>query len=138
MSKVPGVLHAAGSVLFILCGIAHTIGQFAPDPHGEEIGKRIRTFLIPGTSFNYWDVMQCWGGGYGAMTLLFGVLLLATRRVSGGDPRMIRTTSLIGAIAALAQLGFSVAYKTSAPVYFMVPAGTLFLLAARWPERTAG
>ena len=135
MSKVPRVLHAAGSVLFILCGIAHSIGQFAPDPHGEEIGKRIRTFLIPGTSFNYWDVMQCWGAGYGAMTLLFGVLLLASRRVSGGDPRMIRTTSLIGALAALAQFAFAVAYKTTPPVYFMVPAGTMFLLAARWPEK---
>lgn len=136
MSRVPGVLHYTGSVLFILCGVAHTIGQFAPDPHAAEIAKRIKTFTIPGTSYNYWDVMRGWGAGYGAMTLFFGVVLLVSRRMSGNDPRMIRATSLIGALAALAQFVFAVAYKTAPPLYFMVPAGTLFLLAARWPERT--
>ena len=134
MSKVPGVLHIAGSVLFILCGIAHSIGQFAPDPHSAEIARRIRTFTVPGTPFNYWNVMQVWGALYGAMTLLFGVVLLACARASAGDPRVIRATSLIGAIAALVQFVFAVFYKTTPPVFFMIPAGALFLLAARWPE----
>jgi hypothetical protein len=138
MSKAPGVLHTAGSVLFILCGIAHAIGQFAPDPHSAEMAKRIRTFTIPGTTWNYWDVMQVWGALYGAMTVLFGVILLASARASGGDPRVIRTTSLIGAIAALAQFVFVIVYRTPPPLYFMIPAGSLFLLAARWPERTPG
>ena len=44
MSKVPGRLHATGGVLFILCGIGHSIGQFsatAPDnASGESSGCR--------------------------------------------------------------------------------------------------
>src|SRR5215468_8660561 len=103
MSKVPGRLQTTGGVLFILCGIAHTIGQFAPDPHSAEIAKRLRTFVVPGTMFNYWNVMQCWGALYGAMTIAFGVALLAVKRVSGGDARVIRATSWIGAVAAFVQ-----------------------------------
>src|SRR5262245_164619 len=120
MSKVPGILHVAGSVLFVLSGIAHFVGQFAPDPHAAEIAKRIRTFTVPGTPFNYWNVLQSWGALYGTMTLLFGVALLAARYTSGGDPRVIRATSLIGAIAALVQIVFAVIFRTPPPVIFMV------------------
>jgi len=138
MSKVPGRLHAAGAVLFILCGIAHSIGQYSPDAHSAEIAKRIRTFTVPGTPFNYWDVMQVWGALYGAMTVLFGALLLAVQRASGGEPRVVRATSLIAAVAAFVQFACCIIYQTPPPVFFMIPAGILFFLAARWPvERRA-
>ena len=137
MSKVPGRLQVTGGVLFVLCGVAHAIGQFAPDPHRAEIAKRLRTFIIPGTSYNYWNVMQCWGALYGAMTILFGVVLVIGHRTTGGDPRVRRATSLVGAIAAGVQFVFAIGYGTLPPIYFMIPAGLLLLLAARWPwERT--
>ena len=137
MSKVPGRLYSTAGVLFILCGIGHTIGQYGPDAHGAEIAKRIRTFIVPGTTFNYWNVMQCWGALYGAMTILFGAGLLAAKRTSGGDPRVIRALSWIGAVAAFLQAAVSLGYATPPPAFFMVPAATLLLLAARWPEKRA-
>src|SRR5262245_45755001 len=137
MSKVPGRLYATAAVLFILCGIGHTIGQYSPDVHGEEIAKRLRTFTVPGTSFNYWNVMQCWGALYGAMTVAFGVAMLAVKRTSGGDPRVIRATSWIGAAAAFMQAAVSLFYATPPPAFFMFPACALLLFAARWPEKQA-
>jgi hypothetical protein len=139
MSKVPGRLQVAGGVLFVLCGIGHTIGQYSPDAHGTEIAKRLKTFTVPGTPWNYWDVMQCWGVLYGAMTILFGVALVAVHLTSGGDPRVRRAVSLIGAIAAGVQFVFSLGYGALPPMYFMIPAGLLLVLAARWPwEGTSG
>jgi hypothetical protein len=137
MSKVPGRLHATGGVLFILCGIAHTIGQFAPDPSDAPIERTMRAYVVPGTSMNYWNIMQCWGALYGAMTILFGVVLLATVRAAGGDARVRRAAALAGAIAACAQVACVLVYATPPPAFFMIPAGALLLLAAFWPERRA-
>src|SRR4030095_11186861 len=100
-----------------------SIGQYSPDAHGAEIAKRLKTFTVPGTPWNYWDVMQCWGVLYGARTILFGVVLVASHRASGGDPRVRRATSLIGAIAAGVQFVFSLGYGALPPLHFMIPAG---------------
>jgi hypothetical protein len=138
MSKVPGRLHTTGGVLFILCGIAHTIGQFSSlplDDTGRTLESAMRSSTIPGTPFTYWNIMQCWGALYGAMTILFGVMLLACLRASGGHPRVRRVTAVTGAIGAAVQSAGSWYFNAYPPIFFMVPAGALLLMAAFWPER---
>jgi hypothetical protein len=103
MSKVPGRLHAAGGVLFILCGIAHSIGQFSSISNSGPIERTMRASVVPGTTMNYLNIMQCWGALYGAMTILFGVMLLATVRSSAGDARVRRAAAMTGVLAAIVQ-----------------------------------
>jgi len=133
MSKVPGRLHATGGVLFILCGIAHSIGQFSAtelNDSAQTLERTMRTSLIPGTPFTYWNVMQCWGALYGAMTILFGVLLIASARAAAGSASVRRATGIVGVIAAIAQTVCSFYFKAIPPVFFMIPAALLLLVAA--------
>jgi hypothetical protein len=48
----------------------------------------MRRLVIPGTTFTYWNIFQCWGVLYGGMTVLFGILLLASTRAAKGDPAL--------------------------------------------------
>jgi hypothetical protein len=138
MSRASSRLHTTGGILFILDAIGHSIGQFTPgppDPVGKGLERTMRGFVISGTSFTYWNVMQCWGALYGAMTLLLGVLLLASVRAAPGDARVRRTTAIVGAIAASVQAVVAIAYRTPPPAFFMVPAAVCFALAAGLSER---
>src|ERR1044072_3222051 len=104
MSRVASSLHANGGILFIVNGAARTLGQFtsgAADPGSRAVEKAMRDFSIPGTSFNYWNVMQCWGALYGGMTILFGALLLSAARSAPGDRRVGRATAPVGRRPAL-------------------------------------
>jgi len=133
MSKVPGRLHATGGVLFILCGIAHSIGQFTATPLGDTtraLERTMRTTVIPDTPFTYWNVMQCWGALYGAMTILFGVLLLASARAAAGSAGVRRATGIVGAIAAVVQAACAIYFNATPPAFFMIPAALLLLVAA--------
>jgi len=141
MSKVPGRLHATGGVLFILCGIGHSIGQFSAVPldgASSALEQSMKTGVIAGTTFTYWNVMQCWGALYGAMTILFGVVLLASARAAAGSASVRRATGIVGAIAALAQAAGAIYFQATPPAFFMIPAALLLLAAASWREaRTA-
>jgi hypothetical protein len=140
MSKIPGRLHATGGVLFILCGIGHSIGQFSATPLDgttSALERTMRASVIPGTSFTYWNVMQCWGALYGAMTILFGVLLLAAARASAGSAGVRLATGIVGVIAAVVQAACAIYFKTIPPAFFMIPAALLLLVASFWPEPRA-
>jgi len=138
MSKAASRLHATGGILFLVTGAAHTLGQFtsgASDPGSRAVEEAMRKVAISGTSFTYWNVMQCWGALYGAMTMLFGALLLSASRSAPGDPRVRRATAIVGALAAILQAGVALVYRTPPPVFFMVPAAVVLVLAAALPER---
>ena len=135
MSKVPGRLHATGGVLFILCGIAHTIGQYSSISSVAPIEKTMRGSIIPGTTMNYLGVMQCWGALYGAMTILIGVMLLVAPNAAGGSARVRKPVALTGAIAAIVQTACALFYNAPPPAFFMIPAVLLLLASAFWPER---
>ena len=138
MSRVASSLHATGGILFIVNGAAHTLGQFtsgASDPGSRAVEKAMRDLSIPGTSFTYWNVMQCWGALYGGMTILFGALLLSAARSAPGDRRVRRATATVGALAAILQAAVALVYRTPPPAFFMVPAAVAFVLAATLPER---
>jgi hypothetical protein len=137
MSKVPGRLHATGGVLFILCGVAHSIGQFSSISSSAPIETAMRESVVPGTTMNYLNIMQCWGALYGAMTILFGVMLLATVRASAGDARVRKAAAMTGALAAIIQSVCVLVYDTPPPAFFMIPAALLLLGSRLWPERAA-
>ena len=51
MSKAATRLHLTGGILFLLDGVAHTIGQFAPDPSpfARNVEQTMRGWIVPGT-----------------------------------------------------------------------------------------
>ena len=131
MSRAASRLYTTGAVLFCLTGIAHTIGQYAPstpDAGSASVEQAMQAWVIPGTSFTYWNIMQCWGALYGAMTFLFGVLLLWLGRLGGAEPRLRRAGATVGVLAAAVQAAVALLYATPPPAFFMVPA--MFALAA--------
>lgn len=129
MNVIATRTHTTAGILFLLTGIAHTIGQFAPsapDPGSAAVVTAMKGFLIPRAGFTYWDVMQCWGALYGAMTFLFGVLLLAVGHWTDHDLRGHRATAGVGFVAAAAQAAIALLCRTPPPAYFMIPAAVLF------------
>jgi hypothetical protein len=138
MSRASSRLHTTGGVLFVLTGIAHSIGQFtasAPDPASAAIEQSMRRLVIPGTTFTYWNIFQCWGLLYGGMTVLFGILLLVSARAAKGDPAVRHASALVGVAAALLQTVVSIVFKATPPAFFMIPAAIILALAAGLPER---
>ena len=118
-----------------LIGMVH-VGALPGSPAAHfSVERLMKTHVIPGTPFTYWNIMQCWGALYGAMTILFGALLLVSRRASGGSPAVRRATAITAVIAALVQTACSFFYNAIPPVFFMIPAALLMLLAATWREQ---
>ena len=133
MSKAASRLYTTGAVLFCLTGIAHTIGQFAPstpDAGSAAVEASMKDWVIPGSTFTYWNIMQCWGALYGGMTFLFGLGLLLAVRAAGGEPRVRRNLAAVGALAAVLQAAVALAYATPPPAFFMAPAAAALGVAA--------
>jgi hypothetical protein len=95
----------------------------------------MRGTIVPGTTFDYWNVMMCWGVLYGGMTILFGALLLISARAAADDLRVRRATALVGVLAAVLQAVVSIGYKATPPAFFMIPAAIILAMAAGLPER---
>ena len=139
MSKIPGRLHATGSALFILCGLLHGVGQFTSrslDPGSLALERSMKSFVIPGTAYTYWNIMQCWGALYGGMTVVFGVTLLAVVRASG-DVRVRRTAARTGVAGAILQTVCAFHFHTPPPAFLMIPAGIVLLVVSLWREQPA-
>jgi hypothetical protein len=126
-------LHLAGAILFLFTGVAHALGQFLPgplDPGSAAVIEVLRGFQPPDRTYSFWGLFESLGALYGATTFLFGVLLLTTARASGHDPRVLRATAMVGAVAAIAQSVIGIAFSTWPPVFFMLPAAGLFAFVA--------
>ncbi|MCC6650126.1 MAG: hypothetical protein IT348_03140 [Candidatus Eisenbacteria bacterium] len=134
------LLHTIAAVLFVLTGIAHAIGQYAPsaaDPATDAIVRQLKTARLAGASFTWWQVLMCWGALYGAMSFLFGVHALAVTRSCAHDPRVVRSSARVLAVAAIAQSVVALFYTTAPPAFFMIPAAVLCLIAGWAPARDA-
>ncbi len=132
--------HTISAVLFVLTGIAHTVGQFAPsppDPATVAVVNLMGTTRLTGAAFTWWQVLMCWGALYGAMSFLFGVHALAVSRACGGDLRVVRASAGVLALAAAAQSAIAIFYTTTPPAFFMIPAALLAAFAAFAPARAA-
>lgn len=123
-------LYTAGTLLFLLTGLAHTIGQFAPSRPGfaeRAVQSMMRGASAGDSGMTYWNIMMDWGAMYGLMSLLFGVSLLVVRR-AGADARVLRALSRVAMIAAAGQAIISLFYRTPPPVFFMAPAAAVFAM----------
>ncbi len=133
MNKTATRTHTTAGILFLLTGIAHTIGQFAPstlDPGSAAVEAAMKAHVIPGAGFTYWNIMQCWGALYGGMTFLFGALLLAVGHWTDHDARGHRVTAITGCIAAALQAAVALLCHTPPPAFFMIPCAILLAISA--------
>ena len=132
MRKLATRTHTTGGILFLLTGVAHSIGQFTldPSPLAKSAEATLRGYVIPGAGFNYWDAVQCWGALYGGMTFLFGALLLAIGHWTAHEPRAHRVTATMGTIAALVQGVVALAFHAPPPAFFMFPAAVVLAISA--------
>lgn len=125
-------LHLAGAILFVLTGIAHLIGQYAPSAPDVVVdgvmAMMARTHLA-GSGFSLRDIMMCWGALYGVMSLLFGVNALTTVHAARGDIAVVRASARTAALAGVLQGIVSLAYHTPPPAVFMLPAAMIMGLA---------
>jgi len=124
--------YSAGSMLFVLTGIAHTIGQFAPSKPG--LGERalismMRNTGAGGSSMTYWNILMDWGAMYGLMSFCFGLALFAVKR-AGAEARVLRAIARVAVLAAAGQATISLLYRTPPPAIFMVPAAMCFAVVA--------
>lgn len=125
-------LHLAGAILFLLTGIAHTIGQYAPGPPDrvvDGVTGMMRHARVAGSGFTLYDIMMCWGALYGAMSFVFGLHMLFVARAAGAALPVLRASARIGALAAVFQAVISLSYHTPPPAFFMLPAALLLGLA---------
>lgn len=132
--------HTIAATLFVLTGVAHTIGQYTPgptDPATVAFVRTLNTTKLTGTTFTWWNVLMCWGALYGAMTFVLGLHSLAITRDCAYDPRVIRSSARFLMLAAIVQSVVALFYGTPPPAFFMIPAGLLAGLAAFAPAKTA-
>ncbi len=132
LTRMHSRLFVAGATLFVLTGIAHAVGQFAPSELG--LGERALVAMMRATpagssSMTYWNILMDWGAMYGLMSLCFGLALFAVKR-AGAEARVLRAFALVAAIAAAGQAAISLAYRTPPPVFLMAPAAVLFAIVA--------
>lgn len=125
-------LHLAGSIAFILTGVAHTIGQYAPGHPGfkaDAVMALMRNTKLSGAGFTLFEMMMGWGALYGAMSLVFGLQALATVTAARGELAVVRASARVGMAAAILQSVVSLIYHTPPPLFFMIPAALLFGIA---------
>ncbi len=130
--------HTIAATLFVLTGVAHTIGQYAPgpdDPATTEFVRLLGTTKLAGTPFTWWNVLMCWGALYGAMTFVLGLHALAIVRDCAYEARVIRSSARFLMLAAIVQSVVALFYGTPPPAFFMIPAGVLAALSAFTPAK---
>jgi hypothetical protein len=128
-------LYIAGTVFWLLTGIAHLIGQFATGP--GDLTMRTVTSLMHGTTvdkasgLNLYEVLECWGLYYGLMNLLMAVLNVAVLRSIGRDAGSLRTMAAANAFAGFVLLVASAVYRFPPPIVCNALITISFALA-RW------
>lgn len=128
LSRTQSRLYVAGASLFLLTGIAHTIGQFGPSDPGlaeRTLETMMRATGAAGSSMSYWNILMVWGALYGLMTFCFGLALFAVK-LAGSDAKSLRALAQVAALAAAGQAIVALAFHTPPPVFFMLPAAVVF------------
>lgn len=134
------ILFVVASVLVILGGVAHFVGQFGGKDEGRiAVIEEMKNYKIPpGTGqFSLWDVMQAFGVGLGGSILWYGILNLVLAGYLAERPGMLRNAALANAGAMLTFALVVVYYRIFPPAVVMSPSWIVYLLAAILAQRAA-
>ena len=125
--------YIAGTVSWLLTGIAHLLGQFATGR--GDLTMRTVTALMRGTTvdkasgLDLYEVLECWGLYYGLMNLLMALLNVAVLRSIGRQAGGLRTMAGANALAGLVLLAASAFYRFPPPIICNALITTCFTLA---------
>jgi len=141
MSRRQMLAFRVGSVLWILTGLAHTIGYFMgrPEPASEEEatlfalfdGLRIRMAGIERTIGQVYDGFSL---TFAILVFLLGFLGLIWLRSPGVPAGILRRVAGMNAVAALAVLAIGLPRFPPPPLVFFAAIFVAFVVAG-WPAR---
>lgn len=135
------ILFVVASVLVILGGVAHFVGQFGGKEEGRiAVIEEMKNYKIPPETgrFSLWDVMQAFGVGLGASIIWYGVLNLVLAGYLAETPAMLRNAALVNAAAMLTFALVVVCYRIFPPAAVMSPSWIAYLAAAIFAQRQVG
>ncbi len=134
------ILFVVASVLVILGGIAHFVGQFGGKEQGRiQVIEEMKNYKIPPQTgkFSLWDVMQAFGVGLGASIIWYGILNLVLAAYLAEKPAVLRTAALVNAAAMLSFVLEVVYYRIFPPAVIVSPSWIVYLAAALAAHRQA-
>jgi hypothetical protein len=113
--------YLAGAVAWLLTGVAHLYGEFGGggggDPNYQAVTKMMRGYLMdPGTGFNLYEVLECWGLYFGLLCLFIGAMNVAVLRVVQSDRRLLRFMAAVNAGGAIMMLIATAYYRFLPPI----------------------
>jgi hypothetical protein len=132
------ILFVVASLLVILGGVLHFVGQFGGKEEGRNVViEEMKNYKIPPQTgqFSLWDVMQAFGVGLGASIIWYGILNLALADYLAERPAMLRNAALVNAAAMLTFALVVVYYRIFPPAAVMTPSWIAYLLAAIFAPR---
>ena len=127
--------YIAGTVFWLLTGIAHLIGQFGTGP--GDFTMRTVTAMMHATTvdrasgLDLYEVLECWGLYYGLLNLLMALMNVAVLRSIGREAAGLRTMAGANALAGLVLLVASAFYRFPPPIICNALITISFALA-RW------
>ncbi len=127
-------LFIAGSIGWMLVGIAHLVGQFAPqgpDPKFDSLAAGLRDYVFDTwPRFTLLDAFMSWGLLFGTLSLFAGAQNLMLVRLAGGDEAKLRAPALLNLVGLVALIAGSAAYHAAPPLMAYSVVFVVFLLAA--------
>ena len=131
--KSARIMFIIASIMTILGGTAHFVGQFASGNEGaESLISAMRSFKIGNgpRAFSFWDVMQSWGIGMGTDLIWIGLLSLVLAGYLSERPGMLRLAAIINGLGTLAFVAMAFLYGIIGPGLIMCLPMAAFFLAA--------
>ena len=132
------ILFVMASILVILGGVAHFVGQFGGKEEGRvAVIEQMKNYKIPPENgqFSLWDVMQAFDVGLGSSIIWYGILNLVLAGYLAERPAMLRNAALVNAAAMLTFALVVVLYRIFPPAVVMSPSWIVYLLAAIFAQR---
>jgi len=124
----------AGSVVLMLSGIGHTLGQFVstPDPRfaAPFAVMKAADGQMMGMTFSIWGVYQCLGACYAALAFFMGLQNLLTAGALADKPRALVRAATTSGTCTEVMVVVGVAYHLPPAIVLYVPSFLCFAVAA--------
>jgi hypothetical protein len=120
-----------GSLLWLLTGIAHGVGQFVAgtDAPYRSVTAVMKGYAIVPGRFTLFDFMQEMGVWVSVLCAFVAVVGFVTARVSGEDPPVLRALALVNVFGGAALSAISFAYGFPPPAIFFLLIALSFALS---------